>query len=167
MDLPDEDYRQLRAIARGLLCRERPGHTLQATALAHEAWLRLIGTAPQGQSPPEELVRRAVAVMRRLLVDHARRRGRAKRGGGALALELDSAELAAGADPVEFLALEAALQRLSLLDARAAEVVSLRFHAGLDVAETAAVLGLSARTVKREWAAARAFLFRELRGQEA
>ena len=155
-------YAHLRSIAANRLHAERDGHTLQPTALVHEAWLRLMrqhGITWQNRS---QFYAIAAQIMRRILVDHARRRLASKRGGGAVMLDVDElAEALASPMPDDRLvALNAALEQLSALDERQARVVELRFFGGLSVEETADVLTLSPTTVKREWATARAWLFR-------
>ncbi|MFG0317023.1 MAG: ECF-type sigma factor [Planctomycetota bacterium JB042] len=157
-------YDELRRVARRQMAGERADHTLSATALVHEAWLKL---APDGSGRTFEGRRHFVAVaaraMRRLLVDHARGRRRERRGGDRLRVTLDAgAELAADEDPEEILALDEALRRLAEKDPRASRVVELRTFAGLSIDETADALGVSPRTVKREWTLARAWLFREM-----
>jgi RNA polymerase sigma factor (TIGR02999 family) len=153
-------YRKLHDIAERHMGDERAGHTLQATALVHEAYVRLLGDHEMTWQDRGAFFAAAAEAMRRILIDHARRRGSAKRGAGKKPAALsDVAELAAAQDPGEILALDEALTRLSREDARAARVVELRFFAGLEVEETARALGLSERTVMREWAFARARLF--------
>jgi len=162
-DLTAQVYAQLRRIAEVRLSSQQAGHTLQATALVHEAFLKL-------QKHPSALLgerahyfRIAAEAMRQILIDHARARGRQKRGGAANRRSMrDVAELAAEQDPEEILALEEAIRRFEKAQPRAAEVVKLRFFAGLSVEETAETTGLSVRTVNREWKFARAWLFREL-----
>jgi len=154
-------YRELHRLAEGYLNRERPGHTLQATALVNEAWLKLADQSATWQSRAHFLGVAAQA-MRRILVDHARRRAAQKRGGnGARVTLADDVAAVAGGD-VDLVLLDDALDRLAALDARQARVVEMRFFAGLDVVETAAALGVSEKTVKRDWAAAKAWLHREL-----
>jgi RNA polymerase sigma factor (TIGR02999 family) len=156
-------HAELRQIARAQMRNERPGHTLQATALVHEAYLRLVRLEHQDWRDRAHFLGVAAAIMRRLLIDHARRHGAARRGGGATHVELDEAALLAGTDRTdELLALDDALARLAALDERQARIVELRFFAGLGVEETAAALGISERTVKREWSVARAWLRAEL-----
>ena len=155
-------YAHLRSIAANRLHAERDGHTLQPTALVHEAWLRLMrqhGITWQNRS---QFYAIAAQIMRRILVDHARRRLASKRGDGAAMLDVDElADVIASPMPDDRLvALNAALEQLSALDERQARVVELRFFGGLSVEETAEVLTLSPTTVKREWATARAWLFR-------
>lgn len=156
-------YEQLRAIAQRQLQNERPGHTLQATALVHEAYVRL-AEAGVAWSGPAAFYTAAAEAMRRILIEHARKRGRVKRGGGAARVDLELGHVAdlSEADPERILALDDAFRRLEGADPRAASVVALRFYAGLTVEQTAAALGLSERTVKREWEFARAWLFEHL-----
>ena len=159
-------YERLRTQAERALRGERAGHTLQPTALVHEALMRLGLPEPADDAARAGLYRAAALEMRRVLVDHARRRASLKRG-APLRVSLIEAEPAFEVDAAEFLAVDEALQRLEQEDARAAEVVRLRFFAGLDVAAVARVLGTSERTVEREWAYARAWLFRALRERPA
>jgi RNA polymerase sigma factor (TIGR02999 family) len=155
-------YDELRRIARRSLRRERAGHSLQATALVHEAYLRLVGAQAVEWQDRAHFFAMAARLMRRVLVDHARARARDKRGGGVTALALDEAHA-----PIDqgrgLLALDDALHGLTALDPRRGRVVELRCFGGLSVAETAAVLGVSADTVMRDWKLARAWLRRELR----
>jgi RNA polymerase sigma factor (TIGR02999 family) len=161
-------YGELRRMAQRYLSRERKNHTLQPTALVHEAWLRLHnerGGEWQGRTHGLALGAQA---MRRLLVDHGRHQKREKRGGGVPPLALDDLIKAAtiGAVPVEdLLTLEAALTRLEAVDPRAAEVVMLRFFSGMSNPEVAEHMGLSVRTVEADWTHARAWLKRELSGE--
>ena len=157
-------YDELRAVARRLLRRERPGHTLSTTALVHETYLRLVDDRRLSLADRGAFLGAAAVTMRRLLVDAARRRQADKRGGGSVAQPLDElAEVLAapGAD-VELLAIDAALESLDAASPRARQVVELRFFAGLSLAETAAALGTSVKTVQREWLAARAWLRAEI-----
>jgi len=169
-ELQQTMYGELRRVAARYLRRERRNHTLQPTALVHEAWMRLQNQRdPQWQGRTHVLAVGAQA-MRRLLVDHGRHQKRDKRGGGAAPLALDDVlnAAASGAVPVEdLLTLEAALTRLEAIDARAAQVVTLRFFAGMSSPEAAEHLGVSVRTVEGDWAHARAWLKRELAGQQA
>jgi RNA polymerase sigma-70 factor (ECF subfamily) len=155
-------YAELRSIAGALMRVERPDHTLSPTALVHEAYLRLVdGRAVQWESRSQFLCT-AAQVMRHTLVDHARGRQAAKRDGG-FRVTLDPATPdGKGLDLVDVLALDDALSRLAALDERRARVVELRFFAGLDIPETARVLGTSVATVKRDWVVAKAWLYREL-----
>jgi RNA polymerase sigma-70 factor, ECF subfamily len=158
-------YGELRRVAGRYLGRERRNHTLQPTALVHEAWLRLQNDrAVQWQGRTHGLALGAQA-MRRLLVDHGRHQKRDKRGGGAQPVSLDDLLIAGttGAVPIEdLLTLEAALTRLEAVDPRAAQVVILRFFSGMSSPEVAEHLGLSVRTVESDWTHARAWLKREL-----
>jgi RNA polymerase sigma factor (TIGR02999 family) len=153
----------LRRIAKVRLSGQRAGHTLQATALVHEAYLKLQKHASAFVTDRGHFFRLAAEAMRQILIDHARARGRQKRGAGPRRrVVAEVAELAADQDPEEILALEEALERFEHIEPRAAEVVKLRFFAGLSVEETAEVTGLSVRTVNREWRFARAWLYNSL-----
>ncbi len=155
-------YDELRALAGARLRRERPDHSLQPTALVHEAYIRLVGWDQRTWSDRAQFYRAAAEAMRRILIDHARGRARGKRGGGRARVDLEDANLATWDDPDDVLALDEALHRLMEQDPRAAEIVQLRFFAGLSVDETAKALELSVRTVHREWKFARTWLFRAL-----
>jgi len=155
-------HAELRRIARAHLRHERPWHTLQATELAHEAYLRLAGHGPHDWRDRAHFFAVASGTMRHILIDHARKRVAARRGGGAPHVPLDEATALGGGQPEELVALDEALSRLGALDPRQERIVELRFFGGLDVTETAAVLGISTRTVKREWSVARAWLRAEL-----
>jgi RNA polymerase sigma factor (TIGR02999 family) len=160
-------YGELRRVAGRYLSKERREHTLQPTALVHEAWLKLQhdrNVRLQGRTHGLAL---AAQAMRRLLVDHGRHQKRDKRGGGVQPVVLDDLIKAAKTNPVpveELLTLEAALTRLEAEDARAAQVVALRFFAGMSTAEVAEHLEVSVRTVEADWTFARAWLKRELSG---
>jgi RNA polymerase sigma factor (TIGR02999 family) len=157
-------YEELRRLAAYHLTRERPDHSLQATALVHEAYLRLAAQDNSQWSDRTQFVAVASQMMRRVLVDHARARCREKRGGGLEKLSLsEAAELAAGRD-VEVLDLDGALERLADVDPRKAKLVELRYFGGLTIEEAAAVLGTSVATAERDWKFSRAFLIRELGG---
>lgn len=155
-------YRQLHRIAQQQMARERPDHTLQATALVHEAYLRLVGNRDIEWANRAHFFAAAAEAMRRILVDQARKRGRIKRGGGRARVPMSVADLAAEQNPSEILALDEALKRLEKEDARMSRVVMLRFFAGLSIDDTANAMGISPRTVKREWTCARAWLFQAL-----
>jgi RNA polymerase sigma factor (TIGR02999 family) len=159
-------YAELRAAARAKLRYERPDHTLQATALVHEAYLRLLGGAYPTWNDRQHFFRAAAEAMRRILVEYARGRARVKRGGNPIRVSLSDVDSAAHHDPGEILALDGAIRRLEEQDPKAADVVRLRFFAGLSVEDTAEMLDLSERTVKREWAFARAWLYDALGGPE-
>ena len=158
-------YEQLREIARGVMSGERPGHTLQGTAVVHEAYLRLVGQENLDFADRTQFYAAAANTIRRILVDHARSRGRHKRGGGWERISLDGAELVDRSGGLDLLSLNEALDRLAALSARAARVVELRFFGGLGVDEAASVLNISPRTAADDWALARAWLRRELEGQ--
>ena len=157
-------YAELREIARGRLASERPNHTLTPTALVHEAYLRLVGSATPRFAGTRHFLAIAAIAMRRILIDHARGALREKRGGGRLAVTLPDDVPGDALDPAELLNLDAALERLAAVDAEMAQVVELRYFGGLTVEETAAALALSPRSVNRHWTAARAWLRRELGG---
>jgi RNA polymerase sigma factor (TIGR02999 family) len=158
-------YAELRRMASRYLARERGGHTLQSTALVHEAYLKLVDQRRVGWQSRAHFFGLAAQLMRRILVDHARRARRLKRGSGAAVVQLDEAggcDARAAADPVDALTLDRALRELEAVDARQARIVELRFYGGLTVDEAAGVLELSPATVKREWAMARAWLYRRV-----
>ena len=156
-------YEQLRALARQNMHQERAGHTLQATALVHEAFLRLLGDADVAWDSRGHFYVAAAEAMRRILIEHARARGREKRGGGRQRVPLTVVDVPATAEnPEHLLAVDDALRRLEAEDPDAANVVRLRFYAGLGVEETAQALGRSSRSVARDWAFARAWLMDEL-----
>ncbi|MDZ7639220.1 MAG: sigma-70 family RNA polymerase sigma factor [Bryobacterales bacterium] len=159
-------YDELRRIARRHLARERKDHTLQSTALVHEAYLRLIGGSGSEYHNRQHFFAVAAQVIRRVLVDHARAVNAAKRGGGAQKILLeDQPEASSPAENVaEILALHEALERLAAFDQQQARIVELRYFAGLSIEETANVLSVSPATVKRDWVMARAWLARELKG---
>ena len=153
-------YEELRALARAKMAREQPGHTLQATALVHEAWLRL---GEQRFENRGHFFAAAAEAMRRLLIERARRKLAAKHGANAGHLDVDDIELAAPLEKEdELLAVHDALDALAAHDARKSELVKLRYFAGLTIEEAADVLGISAPTAKRYWTYARAWLFREI-----
>ena len=157
-------YDELRRLAAGKLAREAPGHTLQPTALGHEAWLRLGGDAQPTWQNRAHFFGAAAEAMRRILIDRARRRQAARHGGGQQRVTFDGANLAAATDAEDgqLLALDEALGKLETLDAPKARLVQLRYFAGLSVAEAAQACGISEATAKRWWAYARAWLHREI-----
>jgi len=160
MELIYEDCRQ---IAARQLRRERPEHTLDPTALVHEMYLRLIDQRRATWQNRAQFFGIAARLMRRILVDHARSRGRVKRGGGPTLVSLGAAsEEPDGGQARDVLAIDEALDRLAAIDQDQVRIVELRFFAGLTVEETALALGRSPRTVKREWRLAKAWLFRQL-----
>jgi RNA polymerase sigma factor (TIGR02999 family) len=155
-------YEELRKLAAQKIARENPGQTLQATALVHEAWLRLGGDAQPAWENRGHFFAAAAEAMRRILIDNARRKQTLRHGGGALRVNLEALELAANLDDEQVLALNEALEQFAAHDARKAELVKLRFFVGLTNEQAARVLGVSEPTVKRDWAYARAWLFREM-----
>ena len=160
-------YEELRKLAASYLKSERGNHTLQATALVHEAYLRLVGQRSVSWASRAHFYGISAQMMRRVLVDHARKRQASKRSPGSLFLDLGEESASAAPDRMpELLLLDQALTELERLDPRQAKVVELRFFAGLSVEETAEVAGISTATVKREWKTARAFLRHEI-GLEA
>ncbi|MFN8587925.1 MAG: ECF-type sigma factor [Candidatus Eisenbacteria bacterium] len=157
-------YDELRDLAAAHMRHERPDHTFQPTALAHEAFLRLLGQRALPAEDRGHFLALAAQAMRRILTDHARRRRAAKRGADPLRVTLAAADSEPVAEDFDVVALDDALERLAALDERRARVVDLRFFGGLTIDETAAVLGISPATVKTDWAFARAWLLRELSG---
>jgi len=155
-------YAELRTLAQAKLAREAPGHTLQPTALVHEAWLRLAGGEQRDWRSRRYFFGACAEAMRRILVERARGKGRLKRGGDRERVELEDVP---GDEPlatIDLLALDEALEKLSAEDARKAELVKLRFFAGLSLDQVARTLDLSPATVDRHWAYARAFLYHEI-----
>ncbi len=157
-------YDELRRIAARQTRGERPGHTLQPTAVVHEAYMRLVDQSRVSYQNRLHFYGVAAQTMRRVLVDHARRRRRSKRGGGEPHLVLEDEDLVTTQRPVDFLDLDAALDKLQALDTEQAKLVELRYFGGLSVEETGEVLGLSPATVKRHWLSAKVWLLRELGG---
>ena len=155
-------YDELRRVARRHLQRELPGHALQATALVHEVYLRLVDVDRLTLKNRAHFFAVAAKLMRQILVDHARRQHAGKRGGGATMVSLEDVSHAAQPPSVDVLALDQALEALSAIDARQAGVVELRYFAGLGIDEAAEALGVSTATVEREWAMAKAWLHRRL-----
>ena len=155
-------YGELRHIARRQLRRERLGHTLQPTALVHEAYLRLVDQRQVDWRSRAHFFGVAAQVMRRILVDSARRHHASKRGGGVQCVSIDEAVETAGPDGISVLALNDALERLETVDRGLAQIVELRAFGGLTIDEAAHVLKVSASTAKREWRTAKAWLTREL-----
>lgn len=154
-------YDELRKLARHYLASERPGHTLQSTALVHEAYLRMVGQSPGPMENRAHFFGIAAHLMRQILVDHARARLASKRGAGCI-VTLDEWANVLKDQPLDLVALDDALTELARLDDRQARIVELRFFAGLSVEDTAKALDISPATVKRSWTAARLWLYREL-----
>jgi RNA polymerase sigma factor (TIGR02999 family) len=161
-------YDELRRLAAAWLAREAPGHTLQPTALVHEAYLRLVGPADAARwENRHHFFAAAAEAMRRILVESARRKRRAKHGGDRGRIDLDAAQLAAPDLRHDLLALDAALTKLAAVDPQAAKLIELRHFTGLSIPEAARALGIAPRTADRVWAYARAWLHRELTGAAA
>ncbi len=156
-------YGELHRLAHRYMVRERTGHTLQTTALVNEAYLKLIDAAKVQWQNRAHFFAISAGLMRRILVDFARRRGSRKRGGDVHKVELDESCVARQGRNADLIALDSALTSLAIIDPRQAKVVELRFFGGMGVEETAEVLGISPRTVKREWAVAKLWLLRELK----
>lgn len=158
-------YDELRRLARVFLARQRPDHTLQSTALVHEAYVRMVGHASVHFENREHFFAVAAQLMRRILVDHARKHNAAKRGGNNLTLVLDESVAMPAKFEIDLAALDDALNHLATLDPRQAKIVEMRFFGGLSTEETAKVLRVSPATVKREWITARTWLFDEMTGK--
>lgn len=156
-------YEELRALAAQKMARENSGQTLQATALVHEAWLRLGGDKQPAWQNRAHFFAAAAEAMRRILVDNARRKKAARHGGGIERVTLEGLEVAAAMDDEQLLAVHEALNRLAEHDAVKAQLVKLKFFAGLTTEEAAEALNISEPTAKRYWAYARAWLFREIK----
>lgn len=155
-------YDELRKVARAHLRREPAGHSLQATALVHEVYLRLIAVDRMTISDRVHFLALAARIMRQILVDHARRKRSSKRGGDVTVIGLDAAEKAVPPVPVDVLALDEALEDMGTFDPRQRDLVELKFFGGLTIDEIALSLGISAATVEREWTIAKAWLFQRL-----
>jgi RNA polymerase sigma factor (TIGR02999 family) len=156
-------YDELRKLAAQKMAQERPGQTLQATGLVHEAYVRLVGNANDAEwSNRGHFFAAAAEAMRRILIENARRKGRIRHGGELKRVDLDSQLVLSDESTTNLLALDEALERLAAEEPAAAQVVKLRYFAALTIEETAAALGLSARTVNRHWTFARAWLYERL-----
>ena len=159
-------YQELHRLAHQYMSRERPGHTLQTSALVNEAFVRLADQRDVQWQNRAHFVGLAGQMMRRILVDYARNRGYAKRGGGAVQVSLDEELVVSDERSAEVVALDDALQSLARLDERKSRLVELRFFGGLSIEETAEVLGVSPGTVMRDWTLAKAWLRREMSGKK-
>lgn len=155
-------YEELRRLAAVKMSQEKPGQTLQATALVHEAYIRLVGSQDQNWSGRTHFFTAAAEAMRRILIDNARRKQRLKHGGDRRKVDLTNAEPAAEEASDELVALDEALTRLAEIDKTKADLVKLRYFAGLTLEQAAAVLNLPERTAKRYWAHARAWLYKQV-----
>jgi RNA polymerase sigma factor (TIGR02999 family) len=160
-------YDELRKLAAQKMAQERPGQTLQATALVHEAYLRLVGSEGPAWNSRGHFFAAAAEAMRRILIERARRMHAARRGAGQIRLDLDAAELAAPERSDDLLALDEALEQLAIKDVRKAELVKLRYFAGLTMEQVAEALGISPATAHRDWNYARAWLHRSITGNSA
>jgi RNA polymerase sigma factor (TIGR02999 family) len=159
-------YDELRRQASRYLRQERPGHTLQTTALIHEAYLRLVDQNSVQWQNRAQFFGMAGQLMRRILVDHARTKHRAKRGGSAVRVSLSDATSVTTEASLDLIEIDEALNRLAKIDEQQAKIVELRFFSGLNVEETAAALNISPATVKRDWSVAKAWLYREITRNE-
>jgi RNA polymerase sigma factor (TIGR02999 family) len=159
-------YGELRRLAAQKMAREAPGHTLQPTALVHEAWLRISGSEPSRWNGRDHFFAAAAEAMRRILIENARRKRALRHGGDQQRLALENLEIPAELKEDQLLALDDALETLSRQDKVKAHVVKLRFFVGLTNEEVAELLGMSAPTAKRYWAYARAWLYREMRARQ-
>ncbi len=155
-------YQELRRLAAHKMAHEPAGHTLQATALVHEAWLKLVDSPAQSWQNRAHFFGAAAEAMRRILIDRARRKRRQRRGSGAEHLDVDGLEIASPAPDDQLLALNDALDRFAALEPQQAELVKLRYFVGLKIGEAADVLGISEATAKRWWTYAKAWLFTEI-----
>ena len=160
-------YNELRRMAARKMSAERPGNTLQPTALVHEAWLRLVDSPNQSWQNRAHFFGAAAEAMRRILIARARRKRAQRRGAGATHLDVDELEIASPAPDDQLLALNDALDRFAALEPQQAELVKLRYFVGLKIPEAADVLGISEATAKRWWAYARAWLLHEMRAPPA
>lgn len=160
-------YDELRRLARHKMASESPGHTLQATALVHEAWMRMVAPGQQTWQNRAHFFGAAAEAMRRILVEHARRKHSLKRGSGIKPEELDESSLVLSAPAEELLAINEALDALAGQDPAAAELVKLRYFVGMTMPEAAAALGMATRSAERLWTFARVWLRREIRRQDA
>ncbi len=155
-------YNELRRMAAHKMSAERPGHTLQPTALVHEAWLALVDSPNQSWQNRSHFFGAAAEAMRRILIARARGKSRQRRGGGAAHLDVEELEIASPAPDDQLLALNDALDRFAKLEPQQAELVKLRYFVGLKIEEAAEILGISKATAKRWWTYARAWLFHEI-----
>ena len=160
-------YEELRLLAAQKLSQERPGQTLQATALVHEAYIRLVGSEAQNWKGRTHFFAAAAEAMRRILIENARRKQRLKHGGGRQRVDLYDADLAIEEPSDDLIALDEALAKLAGEDSVVADLVKLRYFAGLTLEQAAEVLGVSRRTADRYWAYARAWLYQEITGAES
>jgi RNA polymerase sigma factor (TIGR02999 family) len=159
-------YQELRKLAAHKMAGQAPGHTLQPTALVHEAWLRLAGNEPGRFAGRAHFFAAAAEAMRHILIDSARRKRTMRHGGGQVRMDLQDVEIATPADDDELLAVHDVLDKLAAEDSKKAELAKLRYFVGLTFEEAAEVLGISVATAKRHWTYARAFLYEEIRANK-
>lgn len=159
-------YQELRKLAGHKMAGQAPGHTLQPTALVHEAWLRLTGNEPGRFAGRTHFFAAAAEAMRHILIDSARRKRASCHGGGQVRLDIENLEIASLADDDELLAVHEVLDKLAAEDLQKAELIKLRYFVGLTFEEAAEVLGISVATAKRHWAYARAFLYAEIKASQ-
>jgi RNA polymerase sigma factor (TIGR02999 family) len=159
-------YQELRQLAAHKMANEAPGHTLQPTALVHEAWLRLAANENQRWENRAHFFGAAAEAMRRILIDNARRKRTIRHGGEHERVDFEGVEIPAAADDEELLAVNEALEKFAASDEQKAELVKLRYFVGMTIEQAAEALGISAATAKRHWAYARAWLHQEIRGQQ-
>jgi len=159
-------YQELRRLAAAKMAQEAPGHTLQPTALVHEAWLRLVGSESQQWNGRAHFFGAAAEAMRRILIENARRKRAARHGGGQARLDIQQIEIAAAGKDDELVAVHEALEKLAARDKQKAELVKLRYFVGLTTEEAAEVLGISVPTADRWWSFSRAWLFEEIERQQ-
>jgi RNA polymerase sigma factor (TIGR02999 family) len=157
-------YEELRRLAARKISHEPPGQTLQATALVHEAYIRLVGPEAQNWNSRTHFFAAAAEAMRRILIDNARRKKRLKHGGGQQKIDLNDAEITANGPSTDLIALDEALSKLYIEEPKVADLVKMRFYAGLSLDQAATALGISRRTADRYWAYARAWLYQEISG---
>jgi len=158
-------YEELRRLAAHKMANERPGQTLQATALVHEAWLRLVGNQNQRWSGRAHFFGAAAEAMRRILIESARRKSAQRHGAGQQRVDIEEADIAPPAKDDQLLAVNEALEKFAAIDPMKAELVKLRYFVGMTIPEAADILGISEPTAKRHWAYARAWLYREIAPQ--
>ena len=158
-------YGELRRLAAARMAQERPGQTLQATALVHEAWLRMVADGDRTWENRAHFFSAAAEAMRRILIENARRKSRLKRGGGQLRVDIDELNLAAATPDDKILLMNEALERLEAEDAEKARIVVLKFFGGMTNHDVAKTLGVTERTIERQWAYAKAWLFQNIRTQ--
>jgi RNA polymerase sigma factor (TIGR02999 family) len=159
-------YDELRRLAAARMAQEQPGQTLQATAMVHEAWLRLVADGERTWQNRAHFFGAAAEAMRRILIENARRKSRLKRGGGQIRLDIGDLELAATTPDEKILLMDEALEKLARQDSEKARIVVLKFYGGLTNQEVAENLGVTERTVERQWAFAKAWLFQTIRAPE-